>query len=178
MQKLDVPDLDYFSEFLKGSGESELSTTMAYVRILMKMLRHEGIGNRIVPIIPDEGRTFGMEPLFRQIGIYSSKGQLYEPVDSESLLYYKETEDGQLLEEGINEAGSMSSFIAAGTTYSTLGEPMIPLYIYYSMFGFQRVGDLMWLAGDIRCRGFLLGGRLVEQHLMVKVYNIKMDMGI
>ena len=157
-KKLDVPDLDYFKEFLEGSGDSELSTTMAYVRILMKMLRHKGIGERIVPIIPDEGRTFGMEPLFRQIGIYSSKGQLYEPVDSESLLYYKEASDGQLLEEGINEAGSMSSFIAAGTAYSTLGEPMIPLYIYYSMFGFQRVGDLMWLAGDIRCRGFLLGG--------------------
>lgn len=154
----EFPEADFYAEFAKGSGESKVSTTMSAVRILMKMLRHKGISKHLVPIIPDEGRTFGMEPLFRQIGIYSSKGQLYEPVDSESLLYYKEDKDGQLLEEGINEAGAMCSFIAAGTSYSSLGIPMIPFYIYYSMFGFQRVGDLMWLAGDIRAKGFLWGG--------------------
>lgn len=155
---LDTPDLDYFKEFFESSGDNALSTTMSFVRILMRLLRHEKIGKHIVPIIPDEGRTFGMEALFRQIGIYASKGQLYEPADSESLLYYREAKDGQMLEEGINEAGAMSSFISAGTSYSTHGVSMIPFYIYYSMFGFQRIGDLMWLAGDIRCKGFLLGG--------------------
>ncbi len=154
----EMPGLDYFAEFLKESGENDMSTTMAFVRIMSKLLRHPELNKYVVPIIPDEGRTFGMESLFRQIGIYSPKGQLYEPVDSESLLYYKETTDGQLLEEGINETGAMSSFIAAGTAYSTHGLPMIPFYIYYSMFGFQRVGDLMWLAGDIQAKGFLLGG--------------------
>ena len=130
---------------------------MAMVRLLTKLLRHEEIGKRIVPIIPDEARTFGLDALFREIGIYSPKGQLYEPVDRETLLYYNETKDGQILEEGITEAGSMSSFIAAGTAYANLGIHMIPFYIYYSMFGFQRIGDLMWLAGDIKAKGFLLG---------------------
>ncbi|MBU3759565.1 MAG: pyruvate dehydrogenase (acetyl-transferring), homodimeric type [Candidatus Omnitrophica bacterium] len=154
---LDVPETAYYDEFSKGSGNQEVSTTMAFVRILTKLLRHQGIGKNIVPIIPDEARTFGMDGLFRQIGIYSPKGQLYEPVDRETLLYYQEAKDGQILEEGINEAGSMSSFIAAGTSYATHGINMIPFYIYYSMFGFQRVGDQMWLAGDIKAKGFLLG---------------------
>ena len=157
-QEILLPEPDYYSEFVKSSGDVEVSTTMAFVRILTKLLRHPGIGKRIVPIIPDEARTFGMDALFRQIGIYSPKGQLYEPVDRETLLYYQEAKDGQILEEGINEAGSMADFIAAGAAYANLGVPMIPFYIYYSMFGFQRVGDLMWLAGDIRAKGFLLGG--------------------
>ncbi|NQY74964.1 MAG: pyruvate dehydrogenase (acetyl-transferring), homodimeric type, partial [Candidatus Margulisbacteria bacterium] len=155
---LPIPKDDFFKEFLSDSGEHSLSTTMGFVRIMSKLLRDPSIGKNIVPIIPDEGRTFGMEALFRQIGIYSSKGQLYEPVDSETLLYYKEAKDGQMLESGINEAGSMASFISAGTTYATHGIHMIPFYIYYSMFGFQRIGDQMWLAGDIGAKGFLLGG--------------------
>jgi pyruvate dehydrogenase E1 component len=121
------------------------------------LLRNKAIGRRIVPIIPDEARTFGLDALFREIGIYSSKGQLYEPVDIKSLLYYHEAKDGQILEEGITEAGSMSSFVAAGTNYATYGQHLIPFFIYYSMFGFQRIGDLMWLAGDIKAKGFLLG---------------------
>jgi pyruvate dehydrogenase E1 component len=155
---LEVPPIEHFAEFLKGSERFEVSTTMAFVRLLGMLLRNKNIGRRIVPIIPDEARTFGMDPLFREIGIYSSKGQLYEPVDSESLLYYHEAQDGQILEEGITEAGSMASFIAAGTAYASVGEPMIPFYIYYSMFGFQRIGDLAWAAGDIRAKGFMLGG--------------------
>jgi pyruvate dehydrogenase E1 component len=135
----------------------EVSTTMAFVRLLNTLLRNKSIGKQIVPIIPDEARTFGLDALFREIGIYSSKGQLYEPVDIKSLLYYHEAKDGQILEEGITEAGSMSSFIAAGTSYASHGKHMIPFYIYYSMFGFQRIGDLMWLAGDIKAKGFLLG---------------------
>ncbi|MGA3285507.1 MAG: pyruvate dehydrogenase (acetyl-transferring), homodimeric type [Verrucomicrobiota bacterium] len=153
---LDVPKLDYFAEFFKGST-TEASTTMAFVRLAGVLLRNKTIGRQIVPIIPDEARTFGLDALFKDIGIYSSKGQLYEPVDSQSLLYYNEKKDGQILEEGITEAGSISSFIAAGTSYATHGVPMIPFYIYYSMFGPQRVGDLFWLAGDIRAKGFLLG---------------------
>ena len=156
-ETLDVPSLENYAEFLKGSERFEVSTTMAFVRLLSSLLRNKNIGKRIVPIIPDEARTFGMDPLFREIGIYSPKGQLYEPVDSESLLYYHETQDGQILEEGITEAGSMSSFIAAGTAYANHGRNMIPFYIYYSMFGFQRIGDLMWAAGDCRAKGFLLG---------------------
>jgi pyruvate dehydrogenase E1 component len=155
-ERLNVPQ-DYFSEFLKDSGHLEASTTMSFVRVLSKLLRHPEIGRRIVPIIPDEARTFGMDALFRQVGIYSPKGQLYEPVDRETLLYYQEAKDGQILEEGITEAGSMCSFIAAGTAYANLGLHMIPFYIFYSMFGFQRVGDLIWAAGDIRAKGFLLG---------------------
>lgn len=154
---LKVPSLADFKEFLKGSGSMEVSTTMAFVRLLSHLLRNKDIGRNIVPIIPDEARTFGMDALFREIGIYAPKGQLYEPVDSKSLLYYNETVDGQILEEGITEAGSMSSFISAGTAYANVGVNMIPLFIYYSMFGFQRIGDLMWLAGDIRAKGFLLG---------------------
>ena len=153
---LDVPKLDYFAEFFKGST-TEGSTTMAFVRLASMLLRHKAVGRQIVPIIPDEARTFGLDALFKDIGIYSPKGQLYEPVDSKSLLYYHEAKDGQILEEGITEAGSISSFIAAGTSYATHGVPMIPFYIYYSMFGPQRVGDLMWAAGDIRAKGFLLG---------------------
>ena len=157
-QPLPAPPEELFEEFLKGTEGREVSTTMAYVRILTKLLKDKEIGKFIVPIIPDEARTFGMEALFRQCGIYSHVGQLYEPVDKDSLLYYKEAKDGQILEEGINEAGSISSFIAAGTAYSTQGINTIPFYIYYSMFGPQRVGDLVWAAADSRCRGFLIGG--------------------
>ena len=153
---LDVPKLDYFSEFFKGSV-TEASTTMSFVRLITILLRHKGVSKNVVPIIPDEARTFGLDALFKDIGIYSPKGQLYEPVDKTSLLYYHEAKDGQILEEGITEAGSMASFIAAGTSYASHGVPMIPFYIYYSMFGLQRVGDLFWVAGDIRARGFLLG---------------------
>ena len=156
-ERLKVP-LDAFGEFLKESGHLEASTTMFFVRMLSKLLRDPEIGRRIVPIIPDEARTFGMDALFRQVGIFSPKGQLYEPVDRETLLYYQEAVDGQILEEGITEAGSMCSFIAAGTTYADLGFYTIPFYIFYSMFGFQRVGDLIWAAGDIKAKGFLLGG--------------------
>ncbi len=156
-EPLEVPTIADFAEFLKGSGRMEASTTMAFVRMLSTLLRDKRIGRRIVPIIPDEARTFGMDALFQEIGIYAPKGQLYEPADSKSLLYYHETKDGQILEEGITEAGSMSSFIAAGTAYANFGINMIPFYIYYSMFGFQRIGDQMWLAGDIKAKGFLLG---------------------
>ncbi|MCR4336529.1 MAG: pyruvate dehydrogenase (acetyl-transferring), homodimeric type [Candidatus Omnitrophica bacterium] len=156
-ETLATPEESLFEEFYKGTEGREVSTTMAYVRILTKLLKHNGVGKFIVPIIPDEARTFGMEALFRQCGIYSHVGQLYEPVDKDSLLYYKEATDGQILEEGINEAGSMCSFIAAGTSYSTQGINMIPFYTYYSMFGPQRVGDLIWAAADLRCRGFLVG---------------------
>ena len=147
-----------FEEFYKGTGDRKVSTTMVFVKMLAKLLRDREIGRQIVPIVPDEARTFGMEALFRQVGIYSHVGQLYEPVDMDTLLYYKEAKDGQILEEGITEAGSMSSFIAAGTAYATHGVNTIPFFIYYSMFGFQRIGDLIWAAGDSRCRGFLLGG--------------------
>ena len=146
-----------FEEFYQGSGGRALSTTMAFVRILAKLLRDKEMGKLIVPIVPDEARTFGMEALFRQCGIYSHVGQLYEPVDRDTLVYYKEATDGQLLEEGITEAGSMASFIAAGTAYATHGINTIPFFIYYSMFGLQRIGDLIWAAADMRCRGFLLG---------------------
>jgi pyruvate dehydrogenase E1 component len=154
---LEVPAPDFFAELHRGSGKMAVSTTMAFVRLMSMLLRHKGVGRHVVPIIPDEARTFGMDALFREIGIYAHKGQLYEPVDSKSLLYYHETKDGQILEEGITEAGSLASFIAAGTAYATHGVNMIPFYIYYSMFGFQRVGDLMWLCGDIKAKGFLLG---------------------
>ncbi|HEY2151126.1 MAG TPA: pyruvate dehydrogenase (acetyl-transferring), homodimeric type [Vicinamibacterales bacterium] len=151
-----APEL--FEEFLKGTDGRKASTTMVFVRMLSKLLRDPEIGKLVVPIVPDEARTFGMEALFRQVGIYSHAGQVYEPVDMDTLLYYKEASDGQILEEGINEAGSMSSFIAAGTAYATHGVNTIPFFIYYSMFGFQRIGDLIWAAGDSRARGFLLGG--------------------
>ena len=152
---LEVPKAEFFTELLKAG--SPTTTTGAFGRLLAVLLRHKGIGKQIVPIIPDEARTFGLDALFKDIGIYAPKGQLYEPVDRDSLLYYNETKDGQILEEGITEAGSMSSFIAAGTAYATHGVNMIPFYIYYSMFGFQRIGDQMWLAGDIKAKGFLLG---------------------
>jgi pyruvate dehydrogenase E1 component len=154
---LEVPGKDFFAELHRGSGRMTVSTTMAFVRLLGMLLRDQGVGRQVVPIIPDEARTFGMDALFREIGIYAHRGQLYEPVDSKSLLYYHETKDGQILEEGITEAGSLASFIAAGTAYATHGVNMVPFYIYYSMFGFQRVGDLMWLCGDIKAKGFLLG---------------------
>jgi pyruvate dehydrogenase E1 component len=147
-----------FTEFHKGSDGRKASTTMAFVRMLAKLLRDKEIGDLVVPIVPDEARTFGMEALFRQVGIYSHSGQLYEPVDIDTLLYYKEATEGQILEEGITEAGSLSSFIAAGTAYATHGINTIPFFIYYSMFGMQRVGDLVWAAADSRTRGFLLGG--------------------
>ena len=151
-----LPEL--FAEFHKGSEGRKASTTMAFVRMLAKMLRDKEIGELVVPIVPDEARTFGMEALFRQVGIYSHVGQLYEPVDMDTLLYYKEAKEGQILEEGITEAGSISSFIAAGSAYATHGINTIPFFIYYSMFGMQRVGDLVWAAADTRTRGFLLGG--------------------
>ncbi len=157
-EPLAAPGLHLFDEFLKGTKGRQASTTMAFVRMFSKLLRDPEIGNLIVPIIPDEARTFGMEPLFRQCGIYSRVGQLYEPVDADRLLYYREVREGQILEEGINEAGSMCSFIAAGTAYATCGVNTIPFFIYYSMFGFQRIGDLIWAAADMRCKGFLLGG--------------------
>jgi pyruvate dehydrogenase E1 component len=147
-----------FDEFYAGTGGREVSTTMAVVRMLARLLKHKEVGKLVVPIVPDEARTFGMESLFREVGIYASQGQLYEPVDSKVLLYYKEAKNGQILEEGITEAGSLSSFIAAGTAYSTHGLNMIPFFIFYSMFGLQRVGDLIWAAADMRCRGFVLGG--------------------
>ncbi len=157
-EPLDVPPLSDYAEFLGGSKDKPMSTTMGLVRLLGKLLRDKRVGRHIVPIVPDESRTFGMEGLFRQVGIYAHAGQLYEPVDSEQLLYYKEAQNGQILEEGITEAGSMSSFIAAGTSYSAHGIHMIPFFIYYSMFGFQRIGDLIWAAGDCRARGFMIGG--------------------
>ncbi len=153
-----APSRAFFEEFFKSSQERELATTMAFGRVLTKLMRDEEIGELIVPIIPDEARTFGLDALFRPFGIYSHVGQLYEPVDKDTLSYYKEAKDGQILEEGITEAGSIASFIAAGTAYATHGVNTIPFFIYYSMFGLQRVGDLVWLAGDIRCRGFLIGG--------------------
>ena len=154
---IEMPGRDFFGELLKGSGQLEMSTTMAFVRLLTALLRNKDFGRRVVPIIPDEARTFGMDALFREIGIYAHKGQLYEPVDRASLLYYHETKDGQILEEGINETGAMSSWLAAATAYTNHQQAMIPFYIYYSMFGPQRVGDLFWLAGDIKAKGFLLG---------------------
>jgi len=155
---LEVPELEAFKGQLEGTADREVSTTMAFVRILAALLRDKRINRHVVPIVPDESRTFGMEGLFRQIGIYSPFGQLYQPQDSEQLMFYKEDQHGQILEEGITEAGSISSFIAAGTSYSAHGVQMVPFYIYYSMFGYQRVGDLVWAAADCRTRGFMLGG--------------------
>ncbi len=157
-EPLVIPGLKLFDALLKDSGDREFSTTMAFVRILSSLARDKQIGKNIVPIVPDEARTFGMEGMFRQLGIYSFKGQLYEPMDSDQVMYYREDKKGQILEEGINEAGAMSSWIAAATAYSTHGISMIPFYIYYSMFGFQRIGDLAWAAGDMQARGFLMGG--------------------
>ena len=158
--KIDIqaPPLETFTESLAGSGGREVSTTMAFVRVLTLLLKDKALSQYIVPIIPDEARTFGMESLFRQYGIYASRGQLYKPVDSENFLFYKEAKNGQILEEGINEAGSMASFTAAGTSYANYGVPMIPFFTYYSMFGFQRIGDLIWAFADSRGKGFLMGG--------------------
>src|SRR5215207_8497041 len=155
---LDVPELSAFGAQLASTEQREISTTMAFVRILNTLLRDQTIGKFVVPIVPDESRTFGMEGMFRQLGIFSQVGQLYKPQDADQLMYYREDKSGQMLQEGINEAGAMSSWIAAATSYSTNNAPMIPLYIYYSMFGLQRVGDLAWAAGDMRSRGFLMGG--------------------
>ncbi|WP_435312559.1 transketolase-like TK C-terminal-containing protein, partial [Primorskyibacter sedentarius] len=155
---LEIPPLDKFKAQLESTGDREISTTMAFVRILTTLLRDKKIGKQVVPIVPDESRTFGMEGLFRSVGIYNPLGQNYTPQDADQMMYYKESKDGQVLQEGINEAGAMADWIAAATAYSNHGVPMIPFYIYYSMFGFQRIGDLAWAAGDSRARGFMLGG--------------------
>jgi pyruvate dehydrogenase E1 component len=157
-EPLGIPDLESFALLLKGSEDRSMSTTMAFARLLALLFRNEGIGKLVVPVIPDEARTFGLEGMFRQLGIYSSVGQLYEPVDIEQVMYYKEDRQGQILEEGINEAGALCSWMAAGTAYSNHGVSLIPFYIFYSMFGFQRVGDFIWAAGDMQARGFLMGG--------------------
>lgn len=157
-EALAIPSLDVFEPLLKASGDREVSTTMVLVRALAILLRDKDLAPRIVPIVADEARTFGMEGMFRQLGIYSSVGQLYTPMDSDQLMFYKEDKKGQILQEGITEAGAMSSWIAAATSYSSSGVPMIPFFIFYSMFGFQRIGDLAWAAGDMRARGFLIGG--------------------
>jgi pyruvate dehydrogenase E1 component len=157
-ESLPVPPLATFERFLQSTGEREISSTMAFVQVLQLLVRDKNLGRRIVPIVPDESRTFGMEGMFRQLGIWNQLGQLYTPEDKDQLMFYKETKEGQILQEGINEAGGMCDWMAAATSYSTHNVPMIPFYIFYSMFGFQRVGDLTWAAGDMRCRGFLLGG--------------------
>jgi len=156
--KLEIPELSAFDALLKSTGERQISTTMAFVRALNTCVRDKKIGKYVVPIVPDESRTFGMEGMFRQLGIYNPKGQLYKPEDADQLMFYKESIDGQVLQEGINEAGAMADWIAAATSYSVHGVPMIPFFIFYSMFGFQRIGDLAWAAGDSRARGFLIGG--------------------
>jgi len=155
---LATPELSAFERFLKSTEDREISTTMAFVQILQTIVRDKNLGKHVVPIVPDESRTFGMEGMFRQLGIWNQQGQLYTPEDQDQLMFYKESKSGQILQEGINEAGGMCDWIAAATSYSTHGVPMIPFYIFYSMFGFQRVGDLAWAAGDMRARGFLLGG--------------------
>jgi len=157
-QPLQIPDLDIFGNLLEGSGDREISTTMAFVRMLMSLTKDKRIGKRIVPIVPDEARTFGMEGMFRQLGIYTSEGQKYVPQDRDQVMYYREDKQGQILEEGINESGSMSAWMACATSYSTNDFPLIPFYMFYSMFGYQRVGDLCWASGDIQARGFLMGG--------------------
>ncbi|MGD8861603.1 MAG: pyruvate dehydrogenase (acetyl-transferring), homodimeric type, partial [Myxococcales bacterium] len=156
-EPLQVPELSSLSKLLEGSGQRDMSTTMAFVRLLSTLMREKSIARFIVPIVPDEARTFGMEGLFRQLGIYAAQGQHYEPVDSDQVMYYREDQKGQILQEGINEAGATSSWIAAGTAYSNHGIQMIPFYAFYSMFGFQRVGDFLWAAADSRARGFLIG---------------------
>ncbi|RLT91400.1 MULTISPECIES: pyruvate dehydrogenase (acetyl-transferring), homodimeric type [unclassified Ketobacter] len=156
-EKLEIPELGVFGPLLEGSGKREMSTTMALVRMMNSLIKQKSIGDRIVPIVPDEARTFGMEGMFRQLGIYSAVGQLYKPADAEQVMFYREDIKGRILEEGINEAGAMSAWIAAATSYSVNNHPMIPFYIFYSMFGFQRIGDLAWAAGDAQARGFLIG---------------------
>jgi len=156
-ESLEIPPLKAFDAILKGSGDRQVSSTMTFVRVLNSLLKDKKIGKRIVPIIPDEARTFGMEGLFRQVGIYANEGQKYVPQDADQVAYYREDKKGQVLQEGINELGAMASWVASGTSYSTCDATTIPFYIYYSMFGFQRVGDLAWAAGDSQARGFLLG---------------------
>src|SRR5208282_1412218 len=153
--QITAPPLEVFKDALAGSRDREASTTAAFVSVLKALMKHPELGKLIVPIVPDEARTFGMESLFREYGIYASQGQRYKPVDANVLLYYKEAQNGQILEEGITEAGSMASFLAAGTAYANYGVPMIPFYVYYSMFGYQRVGDMVWAAADSRVKGFL-----------------------
>lgn len=155
---LKIPALDSLKSFFSGTGKREISTTMAFVRLLSTLIKDTAIGERIVPIIPDEARTFGMEGMFRQLGIYSSEGQLYQPADADQVMYYKEDVDGQVLEEGINEGGAFAAWLAAATSYSNNSYTLIPFYVFYSMFGFQRIGDLCWAAGDLQARGFLMGG--------------------
>jgi pyruvate dehydrogenase E1 component len=155
---LKIPKLDIFNNVLKGTGDREISTTMAFVRILSAIIKDKEVGNRVVPIVPDEARTFGMEGMFRQLGIYSSVGQLYEPTDAGQIMYYREDQKGQVMEEGINEGGAFAAWLAAATSYSNNDFPLVPFYVFYSMFGFQRVGDLSWAAGDLQARGFLIGG--------------------
>ena len=157
-EALQIPPLSVLESVLKGTGDRQISTTMAFVRILSSLIKDKQIGERIVPIVPDEARTFGMEGMFRQLGIYSSGGQLYEPTDTDQIMYYREDEKGQVLEEGINEGGAFAAWLAAATSYSNNEIPLIPFYVFYSMFGFQRIGDLCWAAGDLQARGFLLGG--------------------
>ena len=157
-ESLKIPTLDVFENVVGGSGDREISTTMAFVRFLSALIKDENLGDLVVPIVPDEARTFGMEGMFRQLGIYSSVGQLYEPSDTGQIMYYREDQDGQVMEEGINEGGAFAAWLAAATSYSNNGVALIPFYVYYSMFGFQRVGDLCWAAGDLQARGFLLGG--------------------
>ena len=159
-ETLEIPPLDdkIFASQLKGSNGREVSTTMAFVRVLNGLVKHKTLGERVVPIIPDEARTFGMEGMFRQLGIYTAAGQKYEPVDKGQIMYYREDQKGQVLEEGISEAGAMSAWVAAATSYANHNLPLMPFYVYYSMFGFQRIGDLAWAAGDLQARGFLVGG--------------------
>ena len=157
-EALTVPGIDSLEAITKGTGKREISTTMAFVRILSALIKDKEIGKRVVPIVPDEARTFGMEGMFRQLGIYSSAGQLYEPSDSSQVMYYREDIDGQVMEEGINEGGAFAAWLAAATSYTNNDYPLIPFYVFYSMFGFQRVGDLCWAAGDLQARGFLIGG--------------------
>ncbi|HEY3459178.1 MAG TPA: pyruvate dehydrogenase (acetyl-transferring), homodimeric type, partial [Casimicrobiaceae bacterium] len=157
-EALEVPPLSAFQRFLASTGEREISTTMAFVQILQTIIRDKNLGKHVVPIVPDESRTFGMEGMFRQLAIWNQLGQLYTPEDRDQLMFYKEDKRGQILQEGINEAGAMCDWMAAASSYSTHGVPMIPFFIFYSMFGFQRFGDFAWAAGDMRCRGFLLGG--------------------
>ena len=151
------PSLEYFKKYLDGSGDKKISTTMTFVRLMTDLIKDKNIGDRIVPIVPDEARTFGMEALFRQIGIYSSEGQKYQPEDADQVMWYKESKEGVMLEEGITEAGAFSAWLALATSYANYNLPMIPIYLFYSMFGFQRIHDLAWAAGDSQARGFLIG---------------------
>ena len=171
---LELPADTAFTEVAAGSGNQSVSTTMAFTRLVRNLTRDERFGARVVPIIPDEARTFGMDALFRELKIYASQGQRYEPVDAELLLSYTESQDGQILEEGITEAGAMSSFIAAGTSYAHRGVPMVPFYIFYSMFGFQRVGDLIWQAADARTAAFCSARRRAARRCSARASSTRM----